>query len=151
MAILNFQMNDWPEALKRHPQQSAVLFDPVRKKWVQENPEEIVRQCLIYYLNQKHAIPYSRMAVEKQIQVYGMKKRFDLVIYNKMAQAFILIECKSPNVQILQEVMDQAARYNIQLKAPYLMVSNGLTSLLCQIDFIKSSYVFIEQFPDYPF
>ncbi|MBK7359049.1 MAG: type I restriction enzyme HsdR N-terminal domain-containing protein [Saprospiraceae bacterium] len=151
MASFEFKMVDWLASLKRQLLPKPMLFDPVRKKWMAETPEETVRQCLIQYLNLKHHIPLSRMAVEKQVAVYQLKKRFDLVVYNKMAQAFLLVECKAPQIQILQDVLDQAARYNIQLKAPYLMVSNGQLSLLCQIDFLKSTYQFTQELPDYPF
>lgn len=151
MAVFEFKISDWLEALKIQTQPSVKLFDPVRKRWMAETPEEVVRQCLIQYLCLGHGIPYSRMAVEKQVAVYQLKKRFDLVIYNKLAEAYVLIECKAPHIQIDQYVLDQAARYNIQLKAPYLLVSNGQTSLMCQVDFIKSSYDFTDMLPDYPF
>ncbi len=85
MASFEFKMVDWLASLKRQLLPKPILFDPVRKKWMAETPEETVRQCLIQYLNLKHHIPLSRMAVEKQVAVYQLKKRFDLVVYNKMA------------------------------------------------------------------
>lgn len=137
--------------LKRSGSGKSLLFDPVRKKWISESPEEIVRQCLILWLAVTFGIPYGRMAVEKQIQVLGLMKRFDLVIYNKHALPYILIECKSPQIPLHQNLLDQAALYNMKLQAPYLMISNGMDTQVCKIDFINQRYEFIKSLPHYPF
>ncbi len=130
---------------------AAQLFDPVRKRWVKETPEELVRQCLILWLQISLSIPYGRMGVEKQIQVLGLTKRFDLLIYNKQALPLILIECKSPQISLNQAMFDQAAVYNLKLMAPYLSICNGLELLICEIDFARKNYHFVGKFPEYPF
>ena len=142
---------DLQSQLKRTELSGAQLFDPVRKKWVTENPEELVRQCLILWLNLNHSIPFSRMAVEKQIQVLGLTKRYDLVVYNKSALPFILVECKSPQISIHQKMFDQAAIYNMKLQAPFLGICNGLEFKICEIDFKANAYQFVLNLPSYPF
>jgi hypothetical protein len=137
--------------LQRMEMPEAQLFDPVRKRWVKETPEELVRQCLILWLQISLSIPYGRMGVEKQIQVLGLTKRFDLLIYNKQALPLILIECKSPQISLNQAMFDQAAIYNLKLKAPYLSICNGLDLRICKIDFDKMNYQFVDHFPVYPF
>lgn len=137
--------------LKRKADPESMVFDPVRKKWIHETPEELVRQCLILWLQVNQSIPYGRMGVEKQIQVLGLTKRFDLLVYNKSALPLILVECKSPEIKIHQSMFDQAAIYNLKLQAPYLGICNGHDFFVCEIDFERKIYHFIENLPVYPF
>ncbi len=133
--------------IRRSPQ----LFDPVRKTWVLETPEESVRQSMIQWLHDSLGIPFSRMTVEKQILVLNARRRFDLVIYDRLANPFILIECKAPSIAINQRFFDQAAAYNLNLKAPYLAISNGPFSLFAKLDFATRQIEFIPVLPSYPF
>ena len=43
----------------------------------------------------------------------------------------------------------QIARYNLVLKAKYLMVTNGLNHYFCQMDFENEKYVFLKELPEY--
>ena len=43
------------------------IFDPVRKKYVLNQPEEWVRQHTIQFLNLKKGYPISLMSIEKKI------------------------------------------------------------------------------------
>ena len=151
MSLSEFSLMDLQSQLKRREAPEIQLFDPVRKKWIVENPEELVRQCLILWLNINQSIPFSRMAVEKQIQILGLTKRYDLVIYNKSALPYILVECKSPQISIHQKMFDQAAVYNMKLQAPFLGICNGLEFKICEIDFEKRIYHFVKEIPSYPF
>ncbi len=100
------------------------VFCVVRKKWILLTPEEWVRQNLIQFMHITLRYPLSLMAIEKQLQLGELKKRFDIVIY-KEQKPYLLIECKEPEVRINQKTLDQALRYNIQLQAPYFIISNG--------------------------
>lgn len=130
---------------------SPHVFDPVRKTWVLETPEETVRQCLIQWLHDRLQIPFSRMAVEKQIKVNQARRRFDLVIYDRNASPFILIECKAPAFSIQQSFFDQAAAYNLELKAPFLVICNGHNSVFAKLNFEMRKIEFIPILPTYPF
>ena len=99
---LNIDFNKFIPVLKRISQQQ--IFDPIRRKWIHENPEEIVRQVFILYLNQELNYSLARIAVEKQLIYNQMKRRFDLVVYNKSAEPHILIECKAPMVDFGQDI-----------------------------------------------
>lgn len=79
----------------------------------------------------------------------GMKKRSDLVVYGKNAQPLLLAECKAPEIRLDGKTFDQAARYNLQYRVPYLMISNGLTHYCCVMDFNTSTWKFVEQIPTY--
>jgi len=101
-----------------------LIFCAIRKKWMVLTPEEWVRQNLLLFLLDVMNYPASLMAVEKQLMLGDLKKRFDLVVY-KDDVPFMLVECKEMNVPISQKTLDQALRYNINLRAAYFVITNG--------------------------
>ena len=109
-------------------------------------PEEWVRQHVLSDLIDK-GISKTRLSVEKQFEVMGQKKRFDVVVAGKNASIALLVECKAPTVAITQATFDQIARYQLALNASYLMLTNGMQHFYCQIDCEKQSYQFIEHLP----
>ncbi|WP_301922353.1 type I restriction enzyme HsdR N-terminal domain-containing protein [Ferruginibacter sp.] len=103
-----------------------MIFDEVRKQWVLLTPEEWVRQNFLQYLIQVKKYPAALIAVEKEIYLGDVKKRFDIVVYDKNTQPWMLVECKEMNVALNNIVLSQALRYNINLKVPYLVITNGM-------------------------
>ncbi len=101
------------------------IFDEVRKQWVLLTPEEWVRQNFLQYLIQVKKYPASLIAVEKEIFLNDLKKRFDIVVYDKNTRPWMLIECKEMNVVLNKSVLNQVLRYNINLQVPYLVLTNG--------------------------
>ena len=126
-----------------------LIFDKIRKKYVVLTPEEWVRQSFIEYLIVEKKYPISLIAVEKQVVVNKLKKRFDILIFDKKGNHNIIIECKSPKIKITQETFDQISRYNLQLKAEYLIVTNGLEHYYCTLDILNEQYSFLKNIPDY--
>ena len=112
----------------------AYIFDPLRKKNVRLTPEERVRQDLIVYLNEKCGYPLSHMAREYSFTFNSLNYRADIVVFNRKLQPKILVECKAPSVQLSEEVIDQVIRYNYVLKVEYILISNGVHSLLLKKD-----------------
>ena len=125
------------------------IFDIIRKKFVVLNPEEWVRQHVIHWLILNKKYPASLINVEKQLSVNKMKKRYDLVVFQPDGQIDLLVECKAYSQSITQEVFDQIARYNLEIKANYLMLTNGLQHYYCKLDTEQEKYVFMEQIPDF--
>lgn len=125
------------------------IWDPIRKKWLVHTREEVVRQLIVAYLTDILSFPPTLIQVEKGIQLHGMLKRFDILVYDRSLSPFLLIECKSPDVHISQDVFDQIARYNMALKVPYLLISNGLHHFCCSIDHLSKSYSFLDTIPVY--
>ncbi|WP_394749111.1 type I restriction enzyme HsdR N-terminal domain-containing protein [Spongiimicrobium salis] len=125
------------------------IFDVIRKKFVVLQPEEWVRQHTLHYLIETKGYPKSLINVEKQLQIHKLKKRYDIVVFTSNGAIEILIECKAPEVSITQQVFDQIARYNMQLKAKYLMVTNGLDHFYCKMDFEAEKYHFLRHIPDF--
>lgn len=101
------------------------VFDALRKTWLLLTPEEWVRQNFVQYLLQVKAYPAALMALEKELELNGMRRRFDVLIYNKNHQPWMLIECKAETVPLTETVLQQALRYNISLPVPYLVITNG--------------------------
>ena len=110
------------------------IFDRIRKKYVVLTPEEWVRQHTVNYLIEELNYPLSRIAVERQLKVNKLTKRFDIVIFDTKGLPYILAECKAPKVAITQETFDQIARYNMRLNAPLLMLTNGLNHYFCTLN-----------------
>ena len=125
------------------------IFDPVRHKYVMLTPEEWVRQHLIAYLVNVKGYPVSIIGVEKQLLLNKLPRRFDLVVFGRNANPFLLVECKAPGVEITEKTFDQAARYNMLLQAEYFIITNGLEHYTCRLDYENSQYIFIEEIPPF--
>jgi hypothetical protein len=102
------------------------IFDEVRRKWVVLTPEEWVRQHVLVYLRDNLGYPGGLLQVEGSLKLNGMKRRADVVAYDRTGKPFLLIECKAPEVALSQKVLDQAARYHLVLGVPYILITNGL-------------------------
>jgi len=126
-----------------------MIFDRVRKKFVVLTPEEWVRQHMISYLVELKSVPASMIGVEKQLLVNGLVKRFDIAVFAREGNPLLLVECKAPAIEIVEKTFDQAARYNMQLKVKYFLITNGLDHFCCRIDYSMGAYVFIEEVPSY--
>ena len=59
------------------------------------------------------------------------------------------MEYKAPHIELQQRVFDQISRYNIVMRVPYLIVSNGLQHYCCCIDYERQTYTFLQDIPDY--
>ena len=61
----------------------------------------------------------------------------------------MIVEYKRPTVAITQKTFDQIVRYNMVLRARYLIVSNGINHYCCRIDYEQEKYSFLEDVPCY--
>lgn len=125
------------------------IFDTIRKKFVVLQPEEWVRQHCLQFLIQEKKYPKSLINVEKELKINQLKKRYDIVVYNTDGSIHLIVECKAPKIEIKQAAFDQISRYNLELNASYLMVTNGLNHYYCQMDFENKKYRFLKDIPEY--
>lgn len=102
-----------------------LIFDAFRKRWVALTPEEWVRQNLLQYLTEIKKYPAKLIAVEKEIRLGELKKRCDVVVYDREALPWMIIECKEMNASINSKTLDQVLRYHITLPAKYMVITNG--------------------------
>ena len=143
-------MPDYSDRIRLRKQDEQLqIFDSIRGKWLVLTPEEWVRQNTIIYISDTLEAPMSRIANEVTINYNGLTKRCDSIIYDDYGNPLIIIEYKRTDVAITQCVFDQIAIYNLQLRVPYLIVSNGLQHLLCKVDFENRKYIFAQQWPKY--
>lgn len=139
-----------PIALKTREEDGILkVFDPLRQKYVALTPEEYVRQHFTAWMREGLHYPASLIANEIGIDFNGMKKRCDTVVFNPDGTPLVIVEYKAPNVAITQSVFDQIVRYNMTLRAGYLIVSNGMNHYCCVIDYKNNSYHFIPTIPDF--
>lgn len=124
--------------------QNDKVYDSFRKKWILLTPEEWVRQNFLQFLVQYENFPKGLISVEKQIQLNGLKKRYDAVVFNTKLEAKILIEFKAYNVEITQETVNQAVRYNQLFKVNYLILSNGINHFIININYLKKSFSYVK-------
>ena len=146
MQKLNFQLYNFRF---KNSENKVSIFDAIRKKFIILTPEEWVRQHVVQFLLEEKKYPHSLINVEKVLKVNGLRKRYDVVVFNPDGSIFILIECKAPEIKIAKATFDQIARYNMTMKASFLMVTNGLNHYFCQMDFENEKYQFLNELPDY--
>lgn len=105
-----------------------VIFDEIRRKYVALAPEEWVRQHFVHFLLAQ-GYPKALLAVETTLRYGRLRKRADIVAYDRQGAPYLLAECKAPDVEIDAETLAQAAAYERTLGAPHLALTNGLRHL----------------------
>ena len=146
MYKLNFPLYQIPIKNKEN---KTLVFDSIRKKWLKLVPEEWVRlNCIEFLINEKK-ISRSLISVEKEFKLNNLKKRFDIVVFNKKGEIYLLVECKAPNVKISQSVFNQITKYNLVLKSKFLMISNGINHYFFVMNFKSQKIQFLKELPSY--
>jgi len=105
------------------------IFDAIRKTWLLLTEEEWVRQNFVSYLTSTLKYPSTIIALEKEIALNDLKKRFDILVYDKQHQPWMLVECKEPKVALNEDVLQQVLRYNISVPVQYIIITNGSTTV----------------------
>ena len=127
------------------------IWDPLRKREVALTPEERVRQWCIGVLNSAMEVPLHMMMSEAGFKLGEKQFRADILIYDRSARPIAVVECKRPEVELTQEVLDQAVRYNMVLNVKYMIITNGnKTYILGQTEKDgRMSYEFVKKLPNY--
>jgi hypothetical protein len=89
------------------------------------------------------------IAVETGLKYNQLQKRADILVYDKLANPFMLVECKAPEIKITQDTFDQVARYNMAFKVKFLIVTNGMDHFCCSMDYSASTYQFLKEIPTF--
>lgn len=125
------------------------IFDILRRKYFIITPEEWVRQHFIHFLIDHKGYPVSLLANEVALSVGDKVIRADSILYDKNLSPRMIIEYKAPHIKLTQKVFDQISAYNLLLHVDYLIVSNGIETYICKMDYAQQTYVFLETVPDY--
>ncbi len=102
-----------------------------------------MRQCFLHRLVEEYAYPKELIAVEVALE----GKRADAIVYDRQMQPLMIIECKADTVALTQRTLDQATTYNRQVHVPYLILHNGMCSVIAHVT--DSQIVFAKDIPTY--
>lgn len=131
-------------------QQKRLIFDEIRRKYLQLTPEEWVRQHFVQLLVSR-GYPKGCISIERKISdARQLIRRTDILVYNRQMQPFLLVECKAPEVPITQQVFEQASHYNLHIKATTIVCTNGMDHFIFSVDHKGESFSFLNDLPEYP-
>ncbi|MGC8802594.1 MAG: type I restriction enzyme HsdR N-terminal domain-containing protein [Bacteroidales bacterium] len=125
------------------------IFDMLRRQYVRLTPEEWVRQHFVRYLIEEKQYPPALIVIEHTFELNGLTLRCDIAVFDNSGKILAIVECKSTDQPIDQQVFDQIFVYNSHLKARYLMLTNGLQHYCCRIDLGASGPIFLKDIPFY--
>jgi hypothetical protein len=124
---------------------NQMILDPLRRRYVKLTPEEWVRQNFVQYLINEGKYPAGLIGIEIMFKFNRLKKRVDILVHDKMGRPVMIVECKSTEVKLDDEVFDQIAVYNMSYKVPYLVVTNGYHHYACRYipQAVKPEYLLV--------
>ena len=89
-------------------------------------PEEWVRRHVIGWLTDHLRLLPTSIVQEYPLAIGGTTQRADIVVLRPDMNAALLVECKAADVTINADVLNQAVRYNSIVRAPFIMLTNGM-------------------------
>ncbi len=125
--IINYPL---PEFRIKKEGDKDFIFDSLRKKWILLTPEEWVRQNFVQFLLQVKNYPATLIAIEKEIKLGELNKRFDILVYDNKHNPWMMIECKAMEINLEEKVLQQVLRYNISVPVNYIVITNGTHCML---------------------
>lgn len=128
----------------------TTIYDFLRHRYLRLTPEEWVRQHFTHFLVEHKGYPTALLANEVTIDVNGVARRCDSVLYKAAGgMPRMIIEYKAPHIHITQSVFQQIYSYNSVLRADYLIVSNGINHYCCHVDYDNMRIDFLKDIPNY--
>ena len=127
------------------------IFDPIREILILETPEEIIRQKFIRYLIDNLKVPKNKIGVEVPMCHFqkGAKGRADIVVYGEDDNTIFIVECKAPNIPLIDEVWNQVEKYDDILCTGLIVITNGNYTYAALWNDEDQSYYIIENMPEY--
>ena len=137
----------FPEPQFRRKQEGGqhYIFDGIRKIWLLLTDEEWVRQNFVAYMIHTLSYPATAIAIEKELVLNELKKRFDILVYDSSFKPWLMVECKAGSVALSENVLQQLLRYNITIPVPYLVITNGGNTIAWEKE--NSNLRLLEKFP----
>ncbi|KAB2952906.1 type I restriction enzyme HsdR N-terminal domain-containing protein [Heliorestis acidaminivorans] len=131
------------------------LLDPIRQKFIQANPEEIVRQRVIQFLINEMSVPLNMIDTEVQLSKYkkGAKGRMDIVVYgvteSNLVEPVLIVECKAEDVPLTDKVFSQVFNYDEIVLADTVAVTDGNYIVFSSWDHEDKKYKGLEKLLQY--
>lgn len=144
---MKLNLPDFDIKITRDDDGGVKVYDRLRGKAVALTPEEYVRQHFVNYLINAKGYRQSLMANEVSLRLNGTARRCDTLVYTRELRPLVVVEYKAPDVVISQKTFDQIARYNSVIRAPWLIVSNGISHYCCRYMTETSEYRFMRDIP----
>ncbi|GAB6098956.1 hypothetical protein JCM16358_08350 [Halanaerocella petrolearia] len=131
------------------------FLDPIREKLIIKTPEEIIRQKIIKFLQDKIKVPKGKIELEIPMSYYKKRARgrADIIVSaytedNKFVPVLI-VECKAPNVHLTDEVFKQVRKYDEIIYADTVAITNGNYFIIKSWDYEKEIYRSLDKLPTY--
>ncbi len=131
-----------PITIKRQKNQ---IWSHVRQKWLEETPEESVRQEFLCVLVNEYG--YSLEQIDEECHLPGERgnkhARADFVVWRtaedkrKGNTALVVVECKADTVAIDQKTYDQGANYANNERAKFFVAHNRRSTKFFRVDLEK--------------
>jgi hypothetical protein len=125
------------------------IFDIIRKRFLILTPEEWVRQHFVNYIINDLKYPKALIKIESGLIYNKLSKRSDIIVYNREGIPWMIIECKASDQKLSQQTLQQVTMYNTSLKAKYIVVTNGLQHLCCEVNWEDRRTTLMKSFPEY--
>jgi hypothetical protein len=110
-------------------EEGDLIYDPVRRNSFVCTSEEYVRQNLMAWLQVKKGFPLGLMSIERQMKLEAKGRRYDFIVLDRAGLPLVLCECKAYDISIGRKDVIQASVYNQEIRAKYVLLSNGLQTL----------------------
>ena len=126
-----------------------MILDPLRRRFVKLTPEEWVRQNFIQYLIIEGKYPAGLLGIEVMFRFNKLKRRVDILVHDRSGKPIMIVECKSTEIEIDENVFEQIITYNMKFKVPYLVVTNGMHHYACKMNHQEMKFVYLLVIPLY--
>ncbi|MFI3282380.1 MAG: type I restriction enzyme HsdR N-terminal domain-containing protein [Rikenellaceae bacterium] len=133
-------------AQRQKDSDTLMVWSSVRSCYLVLTPEEWVRRHLVEYLLNEHSTPPAQIIEEYPVLLNGQNQRADIVVVDGN-RPLLLAECKAPDINLSQETLSQAVRYNSVVNARYIVLTNGVKHL-CFERTPQGEYLPLRSFPD---
>ncbi|MDX1444840.1 type I restriction enzyme HsdR N-terminal domain-containing protein [Lishizhenia sp.] len=124
------------------------VWDAFRKKQLVLTPEEWVRQHILLAMVNHAEYPLHLISAEHALNINGLTRRCDGVVF-KNGKPAMIVECKAPHIALDEKVMHQVAQYNFKLQVDYLLLTNGLQTIVCKINSKGQKLDYIQNIPKF--
>lgn len=129
----------------RRENDKVFVWDALRHNYLVLTPEEWVRRHVIGLLTTHCGVETTSIVQEYPVQLNGTAQRADVVVMDGEAKPLLLVECKAAEIPLTRAVYEQAVRYNAVVGARYVMITNGLKTLLYECR--ATGYVLLDSMP----
>lgn len=123
------------------------VWDILQSKFVRLTPEEWVRQHMIHFLINEKMFSKNLMQSEYTVKYNNLNKRCDIVVFNNSLKPLIIVECKAPKIKLTEDTFYQIARYHATLRAPLLILTNGIQHINALVSEKSTDIKFLENTP----